>query len=127
MDRTASVAVGVAMMGVTYAVYDAALPPLVDQRTAPPGEPHSTQAEKAARWVAGGLVVAVSLITMDATVFILGGLSVVGFSWLYRGANHGVNPLGPDMRPSHRNTSVAGVEANLGPVMAGANIGVSNY
>jgi len=121
MDRAASVAVGVAMMGVTYAVYNQALPPIVDQRAAPMNEPDSTQAEKTARWTAGLLVVAVSAITWDATVFVLGGVSVIAFSWMYRHANMGVNPMGPTSAPSSRQTVGA-----VGQTSIGAHVGI-NY
>src|SRR6185369_8918711 len=112
------------MAGLTYGIYNQALPPLVDQRSAPMNESDSTQAEKTARWTAGGMVVAVSLITMDATVFIIGGLSVVAFSWMYRHANMGVNPMQPNSLPSHRQT--VGAEVNAGQASVGASVGI-NY
>lgn len=112
MDRVESVGVGLAMMGIVWGVYSQALPPMVDQRAAPPGEPHSTQQEKIARWTAAGLVGMVSLITMDATVFILGGSAVIAFSWMYRHANFGCDPMGPTSLPSSRNLAAASVSVD---------------
>ena len=126
MDRVASVGVGVGMMAIVGLIYERSLPPLVDQRSAQMNEPQSLAAEKSARWTAAALVTAVSVVTWDATVFILGATSVVAFSWLYRHANMSVNPLGPSSVPSSRST--ASVEANIGPIGAGASLGVhSNY
>lgn len=119
MEAAASVGVGVAMMGVVYAVYNQALPSIVDQRAAPMNEPDSTSAEKTARWVAAGLVIGVSLVTMDATVFILGGSAVVGFSWMYRHANMAVDHSGPTSQPSSRNLASAGIQVGE------ASVGVS--
>lgn len=125
MDRAASVAIGVAMMGVTYAIYDTALPAVVDQRAAPMNEPDSTSAEKTARWAASALVIGVSLITWDATVFILGASSVIAFSWMYRHANMGVNPNSPaGSTPASRQT--VGAEVNVGQASVGAQVGI-NY
>jgi hypothetical protein len=121
MEAAASVGVGVAMMGVVYAVYNQALPSIVDQRGAPMNEPDSTSAEKTARWVSGGLVLAVSLITMDATVFILGGAAVVGFSWMYRHANMAVDHSGPTSQPNSRNLASANVQ--IGQAELGLNAG----
>jgi hypothetical protein len=121
MDTAASVAVGLGLAGLVYATYNQALPPIVDQRNAPPGEPESTQAEKTARWTAGGMVAVVSLITMDPTVFIIGATSVVAFSWMYRHANHACEPAGsPTSQPSSR--ELASIEVNAGQVYAGAGI-----
>jgi hypothetical protein len=53
-------------------------------------------------------VVALSLITRDATVFILGGSAVVLFSWLHRHAN-AVDPMTKTpIIPSSRMTVHAG-------------------
>jgi hypothetical protein len=109
-------------MGITAFIYNQSVPLLVDQRVAPLNEEHSTASEKTARWVSASLVGLVSLVTMDATVFVLGGASVIAFSWMYRHANMGVNPQGPTSIPSGRST--ASVDANLGPLQAGANLGL---
>jgi len=122
MDRAASVGVGVAMMGLTVVIYQTSLPPLTDQRVAPLNERNSSASEKTARWVSGALVGLVSLVTMDATVFILGASAVIAESWMYRHANMGVNPLGPTSMPSSRST--AGVEFNVGQANVGASIGM---
>jgi hypothetical protein len=122
MDSAASVGVGVALIAITGLIYERSCPPLVDQRQAPPGEQNSTAAEKVARWTSAGVVGLVSIVTFDPTVFILGAGGVIVFSWVYRHANHAVNPLGDTSTPSSRNTAT--VEANVGPVMAGASVGL---
>lgn len=121
MDTGASVGVGLGLAALVYGIYDACLPPIVDQRNAVPGEPESTQAEKTARWSSAALVAVVSAITMDPTVFILGASMVIIESWMYRHANHAVEPAGsPTSQPSSR--QLASIEAQAGPAYAQAGI-----
>jgi hypothetical protein len=85
-DRKAAVGVGLATMGLVYYTYDQALPPLTDVRTADRNDRNGLAAEKAARWTGAGLVALMTFITRDATVFIMGGSSVILMSWLHRHA-----------------------------------------
>src|SRR5262245_8476309 len=87
-----SVGTGLAVGGVAFTVFNMSLPPLTDVRAADPENNDVFAAERTATWVAAGIVVGVSLITSDATVFIIGGTTVVALAWLYRHANE-VNPV----------------------------------
>jgi hypothetical protein len=87
-----SVAVGLATGGIAFTVFNMSLPPLTDVRAADPENGDVFGAERTATWVAAGIVTGVSLITSDATVFIIGGSVVVALAWLYRHANE-VNPV----------------------------------
>lgn len=88
LKRESSVGVGLATMGLVYATYSQVTPRIIDMRVSRPDEPNAAAAEKVARWTAGAMVVGISLITQDGTVFIMGGLAVVAFSWMTRHANH---------------------------------------
>jgi hypothetical protein len=103
LERKTSVAVGLGAIALVYGVYDTVMPTVADVRTADPGNRDAAAAEKAARWTAGGLVVGISLVTRDATVFIMGAIGVIAFSWLYRHANQSNPMLGGVSLPSSRN------------------------
>jgi hypothetical protein len=91
LKRETSVGVGLAVMGLSWAVYTQVTPRVADLRVSRPNEVNALAAEKTARWTAGAIVVGVSLVTRDATVFIMGGIMVVALSWMHRQANM-VNP-----------------------------------
>ena len=104
LDRKTSVGVGVATMGLVWGVYNQVCPKVADLRASRSGDAAAAASEKTARWTAGMLVVGVSLLTRDATVFILGGTAVVAFSWMHRHANM-VNPnTGASTMPTARRT-----------------------
>jgi hypothetical protein len=92
LQNESSVAIGLAVGGVAFTVFNMSLPPLTDVRAADPENGDVFAAERTATWVAAGIVTGVALITSDATVFIIGGSVVVGLAWLYRHANE-VNPV----------------------------------
>jgi hypothetical protein len=102
LDRKTSVAVGLGTTAVVYGVYDLIMPEVVNVRAEEANDAHIGSAEKAARWTAGGMVVAITLITRDPTVFIMGASMVIALSWAYRHANC-VDPLrGNAMLPPSR-------------------------
>ena len=130
MERVASVGVGIALVAINVEIYQHMTPSIQDQRVALPGDRDSTQAEKTARWTAAAITLLVSAVTWDPTVFVLGGASIIALSWTQRHANHGVHPAGPAFTPRSRSTSAAaaaGADVTVGPVMAGAEIGVGAY
>jgi hypothetical protein len=117
LPRQQAVGVGLATMGLVWGVYGQIMPSVADLRTGPSGETNATSAEKAARWTSGILVVGIGAITRDATVFIMGGVAVIAFSWLHRHANM-VNPsMGSAVLPSSRRVheSTDGVSAGYTP------------
>lgn len=83
----ASVGTGLAVGGIAFTVFNMSLPPLTDVRAADPENGDVFRAERTATWVAAAIVTGVALMTKDATVFILGGSTVVALAWLYRHAN----------------------------------------
>lgn len=106
LKRETSVGVGLATMGLVWATYSQVTPRVVDMRVSRSDEPNAAAAEKTARWASGAMVVGISLITRDATVFIMGGLAVVSLSWMTRHANHtkptasmGYLPTAPQASP----------------------------
>src|SRR5687768_3091617 len=88
LSRPTSLGLGLATMGIAWAVYGQTCPKIADMRVGRRDDPHGAAAEKTARWTAGGIVVAVALIAKDATVFIMGASMVVALSWMHRQANH---------------------------------------
>lgn len=92
LDSKTSVAVGLGAMALVWGIYGQVVPKVADLRVSSANDRDAAAAEKAARWASGGAVVALSLITRDPTVFILGGSAVVLFSWLHRHAN-AVDPM----------------------------------
>jgi hypothetical protein len=104
LSRQGSLAIGLATMGVAWAVYGQVCPKVADMRVGRQDDAHAGAAEKTARWTAGGIVVAVSLIAKDATVFIMGASMVVALSWMHRQANHVNGAQGTAVMPSSRAT-----------------------
>lgn len=87
-----SIGTGLAVGGVAFTIFGMSLPPLTDVRAAEPENGDIFRAERTATWIAAGLVTGVALIVSDATVFIIGGSTVVILAWLYRHANE-VKPV----------------------------------
>ncbi|MBG0819135.1 hypothetical protein [Planomonospora sp. ID82291] len=86
-----SLPVALATGALVYGIYSNALPPVVDIRTAAANHPDVASAEKGAAWTAAAAVAAISLLSKDMTVFIVGGGMVVAMSWFHTHAN-AVNP-----------------------------------
>lgn len=87
-----SIVVGMTTVTLVYGVYQIALPTLVDERVADSANPDLQSSERLAAWASASVVAGVSLLTKDATVFILGGIAVVALSWMHRHADQ-VSPL----------------------------------
>ncbi len=87
LNRQASVGVGLATIGLVGFTYGQFCPKVADMRVSNPNDREAAGSEKAARWTAGALVVLVSLISKDVTVFVMGGGALVAFSWQHRYAN----------------------------------------
>jgi len=86
-----SLVASLATMTAVYAIYQYGVPSVADVRTAEPGNKDIDGSERAASWMAAGVVAGVSLIAKDPTIFILGGATIIGLSWWTRHANM-VNP-----------------------------------
>lgn len=87
-----SISVGLATAALVYSVYSNATPSITEIRAAKPNDSDVEASRKLAAWTSAGVVAAVSLISKDPTVFILGGAMVVAVDWWHRHAN-AVNPM----------------------------------
>ena len=76
---TASVGVGIAMIGIVYGIYDQTLPEVVDIRVQEAGDRDIAAAEKTARWASAAIVTAVAAIAwISASIIATGAI----FSWM---------------------------------------------
>ena len=88
----ASLMTALAVGTVVFAIHSNATPTMADVRVGEPNDDNIAQSERAASWLSAGVVAGISLITKDPTVFIIGGMMVVGMAWWTRHANS-VNPI----------------------------------
>jgi len=72
---------------VVWAIYNSALPTVVDARVGGHNDAHLASTERLAAWTAAGVVGGVSLISGDPNVLIVGGAMIVALSWWHRHAN----------------------------------------
>lgn len=82
-----SLTVALATGAVVLGVYMNALPTMPDVRVSKAHDPDIDGSRKAAAWTAAGMVAAISLISKDETVFMVGGALVIAADWWYRHAN----------------------------------------
>ena len=82
-----SIGFGLACVTITYAAYSHMLPNHADMRAAPAYDDNIDSARKKALWFAAGSTAALSLLTKDPMVFIIGGASVVAIDWFTRHSN----------------------------------------
>ena len=86
-----SLGVGLATAALVYATYNHALPSAADIRVAKPGDTDVNASRTMAAWTSAGVVAAVSLMSKDPSVFVIGGAAVVALDWWGR-YNNEVNP-----------------------------------
>jgi hypothetical protein len=82
-----SLTVGLATAAVVYGLYQNATPTIADIRVSEPQDATIDGTRKMAAWTTAAIVGAVSLISKDPTVFILGGTMIVALDWWHRHAN----------------------------------------
>lgn len=82
-----SLGVGLATAAIVGAVYFNATPTLAEVRVGRPGDEDLEAARKVAAWTSAGVVAAISLLSKDSTVFVLGAGMTVALDWWYRHAN----------------------------------------
>lgn len=82
-----SVPVSLAAAGGVLAIYYNALPTLADARAVEPNNTDMARAERQALLLSVGLAGGVALLARDSTPFVVGALTAVALSWLYRHAN----------------------------------------
>jgi len=86
-----SLGLGLATATVVYAVYQK-MPNQADIRVGKPGDEHLESVRKQTAWLAAGTVAGISLLAKDATIFIIGGMTVVALDWMTR-TNNWTNPI----------------------------------
>lgn len=108
-----SVPTAAALGALVYGIYTQATPSIADIRVGKQNDGNIESARKGAAWAAAGSVAAISLITKDPTVFVIGGGMVILMDWWTRHAN-AVDPAtgtasataaGSPMAPSPINSS----------------------
>lgn len=92
LQPSQSVGIGLATAGLVLAIHSQATPTMADIRVGQPGDDQIDRGERAATWLSVGVVSAISLLTKDPTIFIIGGLSTVAMAWWTRHSN-ALNPL----------------------------------
>ncbi len=102
LPREASLGVGLATAALVWGIYQTALPSIAEQRVSDPDDSDLHAAERGAMWTATAAVAAVSLLSKDTTVFVLGGAMVIAMSWWNRHANHFNAALGSSVVPASR-------------------------
>lgn len=86
-----SLGMGLGTAALVWAVYSNAMPSVADVRSAPASNMTIDGTRKMASWTAAGIVGAVSLISKDPTVFVLGSGMIIALDLWYRHADL-VNP-----------------------------------
>lgn len=84
-DAEISIALATGVMA--YASYQFALPSMADVRSLEPNNKDIQSSERVAAWTAAGIVSVVALVTKSPSVFMIGGLVVIGTSWTTRHAD----------------------------------------
>lgn len=104
----ASLATGLSVAALVYAIHSNATPTQADIRVGDPNDATIDRNERTATVLSIGVVSGVSLIAKDPTIFILGGIAAVIMAWWTR-YNNSVNPQID--RPSMENAQVKAVPA----------------
>ena len=112
LSPEASVGTGLACAALVYSIHQAASPSIADIRVGNPGDAQIDGTRKTATWIGLGVVSAISLLTKDMTVFIIGGSAVIACDWWTRHANEYDASIGTALTRS-------ALEAN-GAVLAGS-------
>lgn len=92
LQPSQSVGIGLATAGLVLAIHSQATPTMADIRVGQPNDDQVDRGERAASWLSVGIVSAISLLTKDPTIFIIGGAATVAMAWWTRHSN-AVNPL----------------------------------
>lgn len=92
LQPSQSVGIGLATAGLVLAIHSQATPSMADIRVGAPNDDQIDRSERAASWMSVGIVSAISLLTKDPTIFIIGGAATVAMAWWTRHGN-ALNPL----------------------------------
>jgi hypothetical protein len=92
LQPSQSVGIGLATAGLVLAIHSQATPTMADIRVGQPNDDQIDRGERAASWMSVGVVSAISLLTKDPTIFIIGGAATIAMAWWTRHSNV-LNPL----------------------------------
>jgi hypothetical protein len=84
-DAEISIALATGVMA--YATYQFTVPAVADVRSLEPNNKDIQASERLAAWTSAGLVSLVAILTKSPSVFMVGGLVVIGSSWSVRHAD----------------------------------------
>jgi hypothetical protein len=83
----AEISIALATSVMAYGAYQFALPSVADIRSLEPNNKDIQSSERVAAWTAAGIVSVIALLTKSPSVFMIGGLTVIGTSWTVRHAD----------------------------------------
>lgn len=86
LEPSASLTVGLATVGVVYAIHSNFTPSMADMQSLPAGNTDTDAAERKATWMSAGVVCGIALLAKDPTIFVLGAVATVGLAWFSRHA-----------------------------------------
>lgn len=102
-----SVMAGAMVAAITIAIYQMHLPSMSEVRRAEPDDPQLEASRKQAAWWAAGTVGAISLLTMDPNIFIIGGGTLAVMDYYHKHANQMNSDTG-QVNSQYDTTSMAG-------------------
>jgi hypothetical protein len=82
-----SIALGIATGVLVYAVYDRSLPDAATMHATEAGDINIEAGRRKAVWTSAGVLAAITLLTKDVNVFILGGIVLIALDVHARHAN----------------------------------------
>lgn len=82
-----SITLGVATAALVYGVYTFSTPPTAVVHATQANDDNIDRGRKKAAWFSAAVVSGIALLTRDKTIFVLGGLMLIGLDWHTRHAN----------------------------------------
>jgi 4-amino-4-deoxy-L-arabinose transferase-like glycosyltransferase len=84
LEPPQSIAVGLATLGVVYAIHSNLTPTDADMKALPAGNADVDASERKATWLSAGVVCGISLLAKDPTIFVIGSVGTVALAWMSR-------------------------------------------
>lgn len=87
LEPPASIATGLAVAAVVYAIHSNMTPSTADIQSLPAGNKDVDSSQKKATWLSIGIVSGISLLAKDPTIFVIGSFAVIGMNLITHHAN----------------------------------------
>jgi hypothetical protein len=87
LEPQGSVVSGIATAILVYAIYDQALPDAATMHATDANDINIEAGRKKATWTSAGILAAITLLTKDVNIFILGGVTLFALDFHARHAN----------------------------------------